>query len=206
MFNPGSRRTGKELNPEAHTERPSTDALIKLELHTKKKCNLSITLPFEKNKPYFLGWEGCRKEMVADLLRRTTNSKRWFFKAHILVGRRGTQLGSLGYLPVEIRQNIWELVLIPPDYQGSTERPGIEVGRGRNSSFNFHDYSYGYSMYHTAGHRYSGGNHPLRSIYNLRTAIGYSHTEIDHVYLSTREFSFAHPECLVRYLALLADK
>lgn len=206
-LSPSSPRAKRVVDVAKNTEGLSTDALIKLEMNMIPKCNLSVTLPVDKNKPFSLAWEGCREELVVYLLRCTANSHKWFSDAHIIDGRRDTQLGTLGYLPPEIRQNIWTFVLMPlDDIGGHAGRPEVKIGKGGNPSVNFHNQMYSCSIYHTASEPLYDEGHPLRTIYSLRTAIRQSHDELDHVYWSTRNLIFAHPRCLLKYLSILGRK
>lgn len=71
------------------------------------KWTLSLRLPFSKEYKSICGprerWLG----HVASMLTRTRELERWFTKASEMDHERRTQLGTLGFLPPEIRDQIW---------------------------------------------------------------------------------------------------
>ena len=62
--------------------------------------DFAMTLPFKASK--------VSQELRAAIIKRTKNRWAWFSRAEDLDEERGTQLGTLGYLPWEIRQKIFE--------------------------------------------------------------------------------------------------
>ncbi len=86
---------------------PSSEHLIFLELVHKRRGELSLNLPFSREYPDSESEDQWSKFLV-NTLRRTIRSKKWFDKACRQDSERGTCLGTLGYLPPELRVQIWE--------------------------------------------------------------------------------------------------
>lgn len=75
-------------------------SVLPIGLIVPSKSDVAKTLPFDYN------WES--KDLRAVSLQRTRQRWAWFSKAEDQDRERGTQLGTLGYLPWEVRQMVFE--------------------------------------------------------------------------------------------------
>ena len=93
--------------------------LLCIELSTSQSRHLSSRLPFNKNDRPKDTTARRWREHVVHTLRKTYHGDPWFVRARALDCKRGTALGTLGYLPREVREEIWDFVLLP---EGNLER------------------------------------------------------------------------------------
>lgn len=78
-------------------------------------CETVLTLPFVTREPAFLkGWisnyntdenenKGCPHEVIRRAIMSTNQKQHWFLETTAVDDRKGTRLGSLNFLPAEIR-------------------------------------------------------------------------------------------------------
>ena len=88
---------------------PTVQLEAYLELVHKNRGDVFLRLPFSKECPadmYDYQWV----RHLATMLQKTLESERWFHNGRLLDLERGTRLGTLGYLPAEIRNQIWREV------------------------------------------------------------------------------------------------
>ena len=86
--------------------------LLCIELSTSRKRHLSSRLLFSKtDRPKSISKEEWKAHMV-QTLRKTYQSNAWFARARALDWKRGTALGTLRYLPPEVREEIWDFTLL----------------------------------------------------------------------------------------------
>ena len=81
---------------------PTTEHLISLELVSHKTRELSVKLPFNNQSPIFkssIPW----LRFLVQILQSNVQSEAWFQEAHRLDVERGICLGTLSYLPSEVR-------------------------------------------------------------------------------------------------------
>lgn len=174
----------------------------------------AITVPFDiKSLSYF-------SLLKAKTLRQTKARWCWFDKASKDDLDAGTRLGTLRFLPYEIRQQIFQIVL--DDYFD-------EIFEKYRANFRYNEETVSYDLYanrsllrftcdtlHCSCMR---DEHPnifnLRSYYNvydpnprlpmgLRLASPSIQREFDYVFLSRRTFRFACPTTLHRFLDRLS--
>ena len=136
------------------------------------------------------------------MLERTEASQVWFSKALQLDMARHTHFGTLGYLPPEVRQRVWEYLFEP--FKALEIDGEIEIGIFEPDFYpEFH-----YSIFDPDGIRGLFWKRlPSReTLYNLRDASADVQLEIDHLYLSTRIFHFPDAACLTAYLGFLGEQ
>jgi len=132
-------------------------------------------------------------------------NKKWSRESRDLDVKNRTRLGTLGYLPLEVRQQIWGIVLnvcIPPlEYPYSNIKPQyppnemfqpeVSFGQGKATDvFQLLDKAEPYGMWPTLCPR------PLASRYlldDLQRSSLTIRTEVAAVFLSTHTFSFWDP-------------
>jgi len=178
--------------------------LVFSELKTAEKQSLSVRLPFRKDHPpantMKKGWGA----IVTEALRRTYQSKEWLEKALELDRKRNTKLGTLGYLPPEVRDQIWEEILgifwkgnrVLTDYDhkhlGGNEMLADEGFRykGRHG----HDGIGWWLDYGSCGNKYF--------FHYCQDTFGNAMTDILNVFLRKCHFRFSLPGSLLRSLDL----
>lgn len=120
---------------------------------------LSVRLPFSKD---VWGEDGDWMAQLRRMPKRTLESEAWFINASKLDKARRTQLGTLNYLPPEIRSQIWSCVF------------NLDERRFRPTYWSFEIHLYSIRRYF----------HSLRNkqgtLSSLRLALCWSGVEIDH--------------------------
>ncbi|KAL2057167.1 hypothetical protein ABVK25_002219 [Lepraria finkii] len=127
-------------------EEVDLEALIYKELTNPEPFALSIKLPFNKNfrthfksnndykaRSYYTLQQEFRSR-VATALRRTSNISAWFYSAYKIDVERYTQLGTLNYLPSELRQQILGYVV-------ENDRPGDPYRQYRRPRITYLNYN-----------------------------------------------------------------
>ena len=123
-----------------------------------------------------------------------SESNEWISSAHRFDLERGTELGTLGYLPPEIRNKIWQHTLSKDSLRERVDlayfHPPVSCDSILSALFFF----------------------PQRDkrslgIRNLRLASTTMRNELDHVFLSTRTFHFPWPRAMIEFWdAMSIDK
>ena len=130
------------------------------------------TLPFD---PYYV-----RRYKTEEVLQRTVKRWVWFDEASKL----DATLGTLSYLPLEIRRRIWEIMLQCED---TLSADGLWEFEHLNSSpFNLSAYYFGFGR-----RRF----HQVNTI-GLRLVSSSVRAEFEDIFLSMRTFRFNRPESL----------
>lgn len=189
-----------DINQKWQSAVPSVEHLIYLELVSQKKQKLSIRLPFDKTDvPNYFTQRDWNK-VVASVLRRTASTDDWFLKARKMDFGRGTRLGTLGYLPLDIRDQIWEYACRIDD-KGDFYCD-LNCLNSDCSGSKLIGFTEGFQM----GPRGHGmrccGEMELKkgTFRNLHTALGPTSVEIDRVFFSKHAFLFDCPQRLEKFL------
>ena len=123
------------------------------------------------------------------ILKRTKHRKFWFSEAEELDKQRGTQLGTLGFLPWEIRQKIIELVF-----------------RKACEHFSFWVRAYRVALDCPPGmyieNAFPSRPHPSEIAY-LRKTSASTKVEVEYYFLTQTEFGFKCPDALKNFLGNL---
>lgn len=134
------------------------------------------TLPFD---PVYV-----RRNRTEEVLRRTVRRWVWFDEARKIE----PTLGTLSYLPPEIRRSIWETAL---QCKGTLSAEGLwEYENVNCSPFNLSAYYFGF------GRRWSRQDRPTE----LRLASSSVRAEFDDIFLSKLTFRFNRPENLNAFI------
>ncbi|CAF9904420.1 hypothetical protein IMSHALPRED_000046 [Imshaugia aleurites] len=152
--------------------------------------DVALTLPFNKGD--------VSQELRAEILERTKEHWGWFAKAEEQDQELGTQLGTLGFLPWEIRQKIIVQVfdrnfLEMIDFEDECGRRMLETHeipakpwcRGRDDNSHRWDYPDVWSLVHLQ-----------------RASVSMS-IEVQYIYFTLTKFMFDSPNALVSFLGRL---
>lgn len=123
-----------------------------------------------------------------------SESNEWISSAHRSDLERGTELGTLGYLPPEIRDKIWQHTLSKDSLGERVDLAYFHPPVSCDSIF---------STLFFFPHR----DKRSLGIRNLRLASTTMRNELDHVFLSTRTFHFPWPRAMTEFWnAMSIDK
>ena len=167
---------------------------IFLELMCRRPRELALRLPFPKTCP-----QGTPKHrwlpFLYGKLRRTVQSQEWFEEAHDENVRQGTNLGTLKYLPPEIREQIWKELLMP---KGFPEVLFVDFPHSGPLRFQSSvDLKPLLESYHKI-YAYVVGR--------LRHVFGRSAHELDAVFYRIHIFKFVKPEHFTRFIDLIGPE
>ena len=203
-----------------------------LEGQTEKVGELALKLSFSKNRVELLDWSGCPWEKVQYLLKRTAKSGQWYSDSKAYNKERGTNLGTMGYLPGEIRNKIWRAMLEPPNEielrRKSSElqrqltnlvyQPGLKsimwekkvhkIRAKCREAYESEDTllsgRWKYSIFYVATIPLPKVRCSLYSIHAIRTALESSRTELDCVFLNT-SIDIRDSDSLLHFLDMPQD-
>lgn len=181
----------------------SIEHLIYHELHNPKENRLSIRLPFKKTRKPPMPLDEWRAHLATSL-RRSWALNGWFTQARKIDVERETRLGTLGYLPPEIRVQIWSQVLridhcphsnprlIFEDYK-PRQHNTLRVFQGKQSTFT-----------NCCGNSFIRDHYVLKNddvYHTLRDTLSESTSEIDRAFFSLHTFEFSDPVRLRNFMA-----
>lgn len=142
---------------------------------------LIATLPFDQNR--------VRRYITDQVLFRTRQRWSWFTDARKL----NPALGTLYYLPPEVRSMIWQALLY---YRKTLSTDGMwEYDRTLGSPLSLSAYYFGYGRRHLNDSNVSG----------LRLVSSTAKLEFDEAFLSNYTFRFNHHENLAGFFKALQD-
>ena len=140
-----------------------------------------MTLPFDQNR--------VARYMTDNVLARVRQRWEWYSKAK----RLNAALGTLGYLPAEVRLFVWRSLLHCND---TRSLDGLwEYDRGLGSPFQLSSFYFGFGRRGLF----------LDSVENVRLVSSQIKAEYDHVFLYMRTFRFNYTENLFTFLHRLND-
>lgn len=122
-----ARRNERTAEQEEEIEEAIDEELVRWE---NDRLALSIRLPFSKRRMLGLFRNGREPEyldLALQMMRRTAQGEPWFARAHEQDIIRGTQRGTMGYLPIEIRQQIWSWFVTDVACLDSTNSAGDDL-------------------------------------------------------------------------------
>lgn len=182
--------------------------MSQLEKYPTRKHVIAMTLPFKAEDVY--------PSFREQLIQKTKKRWAWFSDARKKDNNLGSSLGTLGYLPWEIRQVVFEMVL----------RGYFEESRERYKHLlDLKRYSYIDEAYFIWAWRSDSGRRPHAlgvpdvfeldsyqpndpdaptSTMNLRLASLSLKTEFEHYFLHANTFAFQCPRALEQFLGQLA--
>ena len=169
--------------------------LSSVDMVTQQLLTSSLGLPSDKENT-----EAMLDETAVERINRTGESERWYWQAHRLDVERGTELGTLGYLPPEVLEQIWKDVV---NYDAFNENgldmesfhlfTPISMQTLRDQVFDAH-----------------GRHSTLMAACKLQKALGNSSFELDHFFnrieracFSNYTFVFYHPTELKTFLDIV---
>lgn len=168
-------------------EKPSTLPFTPAVL---SNSDFAKTFPFKKSD---VKWK-----YRAKILKRTKHRKFWFSEAEELDKKRGTQLGTLGFLPWEIRQMIIELVF-------SMAYKDFSWWVAEYRLFTLKTLGSPPEKYFEDDFPSSWRNHPrefLPVVY-LRDVSASTKVEVEYTFLTQTKFGFNSPDALKCFLGSL---
>ena len=176
-------------------ERRPLKQKINLEMDSTKQTTLGLRLTFDKRQ------EGLPiprpfRETLVKMLERTDviTQKGWFSNTP------NPTLGTLGYLPAEIRLIIWEHLFLLLHLKADESHRYDPRGRIQTSCY---PWSNCYVLFNPESESLLG---PYEgTVINLLKALPRMTSEIHHTYLSTRTFYFPTPRCMEDYLEVIAQ-
>ena len=194
-------------------EEVDLEALIYTELTNPEPLALSIKLPFNKNfRTHFKSNHDYKARSsntllreflsrVATALRRTSNISAWFYAAYKIDVERYNQLGTLNYLPSELRQQIWVYVV-------ENDRPGDPHKPHRRPRITYLNYNISGPINTQLTCYLYGHSAPTiiknnSAVCKLRQVSVNAGLEIDPIFVTRCHFYFDAPRHLMRFLARL---
>ncbi|KAL8793451.1 MAG: hypothetical protein Q9195_003934 [Heterodermia aff. obscurata] len=140
-----------------------------------------MTLPFDQNR--------IARYMTDNVLARVRQRWEWYSKAQ----KVNAALGTLAYLPAEVRLFIWQSLLQCNDSKSLDGQ--WEYDRGLGSPFRLSSFYFGFGRRGLF----------LDSVENVRLVSSQIKAEYDHVFLYMRTFRFNYTENLFAFLHRLND-
>ena len=157
---------------------------------------LAATLPFKQiNVP---------PNLFHRAIDQTQKRWAWFMESRELDTERGTELGTLGYLPWEVRQQILKIVYDRHFYGKSYHGPRTlcyEIPPWAIAAPNIFDFSYSYNVTTRA----CWVSHTTRTNFGLRRSSATLGFEYEGLFLSNTIFKFKSPTALEKFLGQLSD-
>ena len=154
-----------------------------------------------------MGQRGRRQRQHAYIENR--RNKAWKQQACENDMRLGTKLGTLGYLPPEIRSDIWKHCLVI-EMTTSYNYHRVSRYRLRHGSAEPSEPAIGWHMPRNQSifnpNAYRSLSSACSIIINLRCASPSIRFEIEQMFLSTQDFLFADPDTLAKFCKMLPNE